>query len=233
MLDSAIEQSWRTVKESYPDAVVFHELSGLFVVRGHDLAVLTKEFGIESASSWCGFDDSQAVGYMQELVARGYPVVRATGQHVAIVSPPEKRRSEVLRQRAKGCFLALSPTLLFEADEIERSTPNAWMKRHGYEELLDIFKAWLTGEELRSLRQHGEIYVYQVGDWYEVDVELSSMLESHVLLLAKAALATGRNMPCKLVEPPSRRKRNHRGAAHAVPTAAPMTRLGQVRFEGW
>jgi hypothetical protein len=71
-----------------------------------------------------------------------------------------------------------------------------------------------------------------VADWYEVDVELSSMLESHVLLLAKAALATGSKMPCKLVEPPSRRKRNH-AVVQAAPTTEPATRIGQMRFEGW
>lgn len=29
MLDRDIEEHWRTVKESYPDSIVFHEANGL------------------------------------------------------------------------------------------------------------------------------------------------------------------------------------------------------------
>jgi len=42
---------------------------------------------------------------------------------------------------------------------------------------------------------------------YEVDLELTSMLEGHVPLLAKAALATGRQLPCRVAEPKCRRER--------------------------
>lgn len=69
---------WRAVKESYPDSVVFHEDGGLLVVRGRDVQVLAREFGIQTKGSWLGFDDEQGWGYITELVNRGYDVVKAS-----------------------------------------------------------------------------------------------------------------------------------------------------------
>jgi hypothetical protein len=231
MLDREIEQSWSIVKESYPDAVVFQEAEGLYFVRGADTAVLEKEFGIDSGSRWYAFDDTQAIGYMQLLAERGYAVARTTGHGVALVRLHQDQRCEISKQRARGRFRALSPTLLFDAREIEHETGEAWMKRHGYEGLFEQFQAWLMTEDWRSFRSYGEVYVYQVGDWYEVDDELSSMLESHVLLAAKAALATDSQLPCKVVEPRSRRNRN-RGTTR-IPLEQPLVNLGQARFDGW
>jgi hypothetical protein len=73
--------------------------------------------------------------------------------------------------------------------------------------------------------------VYQVGDWYELDEELTSMLENHVLLLAKAAFDTGAKLPCKLVEPRGRRRRQ---AVCKRPTPMPggeAQRIGQLGFD--
>jgi hypothetical protein len=232
MLDRAVEQSWSIVKESYPDAVVFQEADGLYFVRGTDTAVLEKEFGIESGSRWYAFADAQAIGYMQVLAERGYAVVRTTSRGVALVKLRQDQRCEIIKQRARGRFRALCPTLLFAAREIEHETGDAWMKRHGYEALFEQFQAWLTTEDWRSFRSYGEVYVYQVGDWYEVDDELSSMLESHVLLAAKAALATDSKLPCRVVEPRARRNRN-RGTRRVPSAEQPLVKVGQARFDGW
>jgi hypothetical protein len=231
MLEAQIEQHWRIVKESYPEAIVFHEADGLYLVRGGDTAVLEKEFRVGPGSHWYAFDDGQAAVYMQALVERGYSVVRALDGRAAIVRAPKDGRKELLRQRAKGRFRLVKPSLIFDTKEIERSTGKAWMKRHGYETLFERFRSALTAEDWSSLRSYGEVYVYQVGDWYEVDYELSSMLDSHVLLLAKAALANGNKLPCKLVEPRCRRNRTARNGVRPVPTEPPPTRLGQMRFE--
>lgn len=75
--------------------------------------------------------------------------------------------------------------------------------------------------------------MYQVAAWYEVDAELSSMLETHALLLAKAAIATGSKLPCKVVEPRPRRNRRTGRAAAATPTEPPPAHLGQAHFEGF
>jgi hypothetical protein len=118
MLDSETEEHWQAVKESYPDAVVFHEVSGSFIVRGRDVEVLRKEFDIESGSTWFGFDHALASVYMAELASRGYDVVQASNGQVSRVRPPVDHRKEVERQRAKSRFLALEPTLLFDEAEI-------------------------------------------------------------------------------------------------------------------
>ena len=195
------------------------------------MEVLRKEFDIESGSTWFGFDDGEASVYMTELAKRGYAVVRASNGQVSHVKPPADRIREIRRQRAQARFLAVEPTLLFDQREIERATSARWLKQRGYEELLGSFERWLRGGDWRSLRDYGEVYVYPVGDWYEVDLELTSMLEGHVLLLAKAALTTERKLPCHVVEPQCRRN-GHR-SRRSSPTVAQESRtprLGQLSF---
>ncbi|MDO8690551.1 MAG: hypothetical protein Q7R39_11185 [Dehalococcoidia bacterium] len=101
-----MEPCWteRAIKESYPDAIVFHEAEGLFVVRGSRY--------------------------------RGH-------------SPRVRRQV----QRRDG-----------------------WLRKHGCEETFERFKRWLHDGDRRSLREYGELYVYQVGDWHEVDWELTTDL---------------------------------------------------------
>jgi hypothetical protein len=238
MLDRETEEHWRAVKESYPDSIVFHEAQGLLVVTGRDTEVLAKEFGIKPGSAWLGFDEDGACGYMMELVNRGYAVVRASAQRVSCLRRPIDKRKEIRRQQAKGRFLAMEPTLVFDRSEIERATTESWLRKRGYEELFESFKRWLQVGDWRSLREFGELFVYQVGDWYEVDLELTSMLEGHALLLAKAAVATGCKLPSRVVEPKCRRERQRR--RRPPQSVAPNEnghRLGQLTFDdvlsGW
>lgn len=233
MLDRQIEPSWGIVKDSYPDSIVFHEVEGIYIVKGHDSEVVANEFGIESGSRWFGFADDQAAAYMSELAKRGYAVVRATNGSVSTVAPPADRRPDIERQRRKATFIAVEPELLFDQRDVENTTSPRWLKRHRYEELFEEFKRSLRDDDLRSMRAYGEPYIYRVGDWYELDLELTSMLEPHVLLLAKAALATGCKLPCKLVEPASRRNRTHKRVARVAPSDEAAIPLGQMRFEGF
>lgn len=232
MLDKEADEHWKAVKESYPDAVVFHEVRGIFIVKGRDAELLSKEFGIDSTSTWYGFDVGEAFCYMTELAKRGYAVVRASNGGVSHVKPPTDRRKEIQRQRAKGRFLAVEPTLLFDRRELERVAHDKWLRQRGYKEPFENFRRWLQIGDWRSLRDYGELYVYQVGDWYELDLELTSMLEGHVLLLAKAALATGCKLPCRVVDPRPRRQRK---AGQKSPQLSPTTEkalpLGQLSFD--
>jgi hypothetical protein len=231
MLDKAIEEHWNTVKESYPDAVIFHEADGIFIVRGRDMDVLAEEFRVEPGNRWCGFDAGQAWGYMSELAQRGYSVVRASNGRVSQVEPPADRTKELGRQRKKGTFLAIEPRLLFEEQGIARATSERWVKGRAYERLSEQFKTWLRESDWRSLRAFGELYIYQVGDWYELDEELTSMLDNHVLLLAKAAFETGSKLPCKFVEPKCKRERRTTRRTQAVAPVEQPQRLGQLGFD--
>lgn len=229
MLDREIEQSWQAVKESYPESVVFHEMHGLYIVKGGDMETLTKEFGIHSASPWYGFPEEQTTCYMQQLVERGYSVVVSDVNGASPVRLAAGQNGDIRRQRAKGKYLAIEPCLLFDRSTIEAVATDRWVKRRGYEALLERFKSCLLGADQGSLREFGDIFVYQVGNWYELDKELTSMLDSHVLLLAKAAIATGSKMPCKLVEPRLRRERKRRQPARVEAEPIP---LGQMRLDG-
>ena len=232
MLHRDTEEHWRAVKESYPDSIVFYEADGLFVVRGHDTELLAQEFGIKPASAWLGFNEDGAWGYMMGLVNRGYAVVRASAHRVSPVRPPTDRKKEIRRQQAKGRFLAVEPTLVFDRSEIERATKDRWLRKRGYEELFETFKRCLQVGDWRSLRDYGELFVYQVGDWYEVDLELTCMLQAHALLLAKAALATGCMLPCRIVEPKCRRQRQRRRRpSQSLALVGNGHRLGQLTFE--
>ena len=231
MLDRETEEHWRTVKESYPDSIVFYEAKGLFVVRGRDVEVLAKEFGIKSGSAWLGFDEDGAWAYMIALVNRGYAVVRASAQRVSRLRQPTDKWKEIRRQRAQGRLLAVEPTLVFDRGEIERETTDRWLQKRGHEELFQSFKSCLQVGDWRSLRDYGELFVYQVGDWYEVDWELTSMVEGHALLVAKAAIATGCKLPCRLVEPKCRRQRQRsRSLSQFAALNEIGHRLGQLSF---
>jgi hypothetical protein len=233
MLDREIEPHWSIIKESYPDAVVFHEVDGVYLVKGQDTGVLAKEFGIDSGSPWYAFDEGQAWGYMSELAKRGHTVVRATNGCVATVAPPADRRRERERQRRKAVFVAIEPQLLIDERDVQKAANPRWLAQHRYEALFEEFKRWLRDDDLRSLRAYGEPYIYRVGEWYELDLDLTSMLEPHVLLLAKAALATGCKMPCRLLEPPSRRNHRRKSVTRVAANHEPSPRLGQMTFDGF
>jgi hypothetical protein len=125
--------------------------------------------------------------------------------------------------------VAIDPLLLFDRRELEQDNGERWIRRHRYEELFEHIKHWLREDDTRSLRGYGEPHIYRVGEWYELDHDLTSMLDNDVLLLARAALATGCKMPCKLVGPPLGRNRRRSNTVPAAPDES-TARLGQMRF---
>lgn len=222
-------------RTGYPDAVVFHESRGIYVVQGRDVEVMAKEFGIESKTPipWVGFDEGQAWAYMSELAGRGYSVVKATKDGASRIQPPADRRAEVVRQRKRSTFVSLEPHLVFDQAGIENATKDKWLKGRAYQRLYEMFKRWLRAHDWRPLRDFGELYVYQVADdLYEVEDELTSMQPGHILLLAKAAFATGSRLPCQVVEPKCRRERNgNRRQPRRAPSSKKTLQLGQLGFQ--
>lgn len=190
--------------------------------------MLREEIDVSTNSPWLGFDDGPAVGCMTQLIEQGFKVVIATKRGSAPARLPADRRQAINRRRKKATFLAIEPRLLIDEKTVESVACGKWLKRRGYEQLFEQFQTWLVNGERRLLRDYGELYVYRVGDWYEIDQELTSMLDSHVLLLASAAVATGCRMPCRLVEPRPRRQRRPCQPTHVE--TQPVA-LGQLRFE--
>jgi hypothetical protein len=228
MLTAELEQSWKVVKESYPDSIVFQEMDGFYIVRGRDLDVLREELGVGTSSPWWGFDEGPAVGYIHQLVERGRKVVIATNNGVSPARLPADRTKELRRRRKRAKYLAIEPRLLFDETAIDRVVTDKWIQRRGYHDLFEQFKTWLCEGDTRSLRQCGELYVYPVGDWYELDHDITSMLNGHVLLLAKAALAVRAKVPCQVVRPAGHR---HRHPDCPKPEAAEAAHaLGQLSF---
>ncbi len=225
-MNSEIVEQWQIVKDSYREAVVFFEADGLFFVGGKDIEVLRKEFSIR-CGGWVGFDFGQGRAYMAELVKRGHAVVRAGGHYIREIVPPPDRRKELDRQRHKGKFLAIEPTLLFD----ERSLCSNQPIPIRYRPLLSDFKELLVGSDWNSIREHGELFVYAVDGFYEIDRELSTMCLSDALFLAKAAFETDSKLHCKLVQPKAwRGSRQHR-VERVITTPCASPKLGQMAFD--
>lgn len=235
MLDRESERHWRSIKESYPSAVVFYETDGLMVVGGTDLEVLAREFDIRAAGRYVGFVRGEADSYMAQLIERGHKVAVASVQRPGYLKRPGGRRTKAAPQMGEP--LAVEPTKLFDAPDLESAANPAWLRKAGYEEQFQRFKGWLRVGDQRSLRDYGEVYVYPVHDWYEVDLELTSMRQSLVLLLAAAAHATSTRMPCRVVEPKPQRRARRQKAPEALAPVATSSRIGQLSFDdllgGW
>jgi hypothetical protein len=219
-MEPEIEESWRLIKASYPGAVVFHQVEDVFFVRGQDADILRRAFGLRCGDSWVGFDHDLATTYMRELAGRGHSVVRVSNGSVVPVQPRRDRRAELQRQRARSKFIALDPCLLFDRGPLERlRVQNA--------ELYLRFQALLRNGRGSLLKDEGELYVFPVHDWYEIDRELSTMSLSRAMLLAKAALITNQNVPCRLVRPKPWRDRAE--ARRNGRTLGPITtQIGQL-----
>lgn len=232
-MNGEIVEQWQIVKDSYPEAVVFFETDGLFFVGGADIDIIKKEFSIK-CSGWVGFDFGQGRAYMQELVKRGLAVVRAGPDYVKEIHPPPDRRKELHQQRRKGKFLAIDPALLFDTETLQGLSNDRWLRRLHYEELFEQFKRCLVAGDNKGLHEYGELYVYEVDGWYELDKELTSMRLSHTLVLARAAVASACKLPCQVVQPRAwRGKTSQRRSARqtaSAPTGQTIV-LGQMAFD--
>lgn len=221
-MEPEIEESWRLIKASYPGAVVFHEVEDVFFVKGQDAEIMRRTFGLRCGDSWVGFEPDLAMTYMRELARRGHSVVRVANGRVLPVLPLADRRAELKRQRAKSKFIALDPWLMFDKGPLERlRVQNA--------ELFVRFQELLRSGRSSSLKDDGELYVFPVHDWYEIDRELSTMSLGRAMLLAKAALVTNQKVPCRLVRPKPWRDRSEARRNGSTP-APSQTRVGQMRF---
>ena len=217
-MEAEIEELWSVTKESHPGAVVFAQSGDFYFVRGGDVETVKRELGVRCFGTTIGFDVEQGWHYMKQLAQRGHAVMRvgrtgvraisANGQHPAV-------------RRPRGQFIALDPGLLFSISGLQRVRTD----QRAYEVLHDL----LVRDDLRGLRDHGELYVFEFDGDYEIDWELSSMLPSRALILGRAALNTGQKIPCRLVLPRAwrgRRKRRSRQTVKPQPA-----QLGQMRFD--
>jgi hypothetical protein len=157
----------------------------------------------------------------------GFMVLRANAEEVRrFVAPPAPRHVPQLR----SSFLALDPSLLYDTRELEALVNKHWSHSNGRGALLQEFEKLLREQDYRALRDFGELFVYRVGEWYEVETELTTLPADHVKLLALAAFATGQKLPCRVVEPKPRRK-------HRLPRSLPgndlemeQVPLGQLKL---
>ncbi len=189
-MEPEIDELWCIAKESHPGAVVFTRSRDIYFLRGADVETVTREFGIRCFGTTIGFDTDEAWYYMRQLADRGHVVLRAERGRVTEVSP-NGHRPEIRRPR--GQFLALDPRLLFGSSALARA------KAH--ETVYDNLRELIARNDQRALREYGELYVFEVDGWYEIDWELSTVLPSRALLIARVASDLGEKVACRLVLP--------------------------------
>ena len=213
-----MERMWNAAKESRPDAVVFVRTGDVYFLQGADVETIKEQFGIRCFGTTIGFDTEEAWYYMRQLVDRGHAVLRAERDRVAEVSP-NGHRPQVRRPR--GQFLALDPRALFGVSK--------FAKVNTVEPVYDTIRGLLSRNDLRGLRDYGELYVFEVDGWYEIDWELSTVLPSRALIIARAASDVGEKVPCRLVLPKAWRGKR-KGKRDRQPPQPPKN-FGQMRLE--
>ena len=86
----------------------------------------------------------------------------------------------------------------------------------------------LARDDLRGLREHGELYVFEFDGGHEIDWDLSSLLPSRAVILGRAAHDTRQKIPCRIVLPRAWRGRSKRRRENE-PKPQPA-KLGQLRL---
>jgi hypothetical protein len=217
-MNKEIIESWRLVKESNPNAVLFVRFRDIYYLMGSDVDKVKFELGIRCFGTTVGFPSNEAWYYMRQLAKKPLPVLRVESSGVWPVSPngigPEPKRP-------RGTFIALDPRLLFDADDLARLR----LEDHLYMALVDPVKR----HDYKALREYGELYVFEVFGGYDIDWELTTMLPSRAVHLARAALETGSKLPCRLVPPKAWRGRRKKKRDPQPPQ--PPKNFGQMRLE--
>jgi hypothetical protein len=217
-MEPEMERMWSLAKESRPDAVVFVRIGDVYFLRGDDVETVKQRFGIRCFGETVGFDIADAWYYMHQLADRGQAVLRVE-RSGAVEVPPNGHRPQVRRPR--GDFLALDPRALFDSSAMAR------VKEH--ETVYATIKELVARNDQRRLREYGELYVFEVDGWYEIDWELSTILPSRALLIARIANDIGEKIPCRLVLPKAWRGKR-KGKGDRRPPQPPKN-FGQMRLE--
>jgi hypothetical protein len=216
-MEPEIENSWNQAKESRPEAVVFIRIGDVYFLRGDDVETVKQQFGIRCFGETVGFDIEDAWYYMHQLADRGQAVLRVE-RSGAVEVPANGHRPQVRRPR--GDFLALDPRALFDSSAMAR------VKEH--ETVYATIKELVARNDQRRLREYGELYVFEVDGDYEIDWELSTILPSRALLIARIASELGEKIPCRLVLPKAWRGRRKVKRDRQPPQ--PPKNFGQMRL---
>jgi hypothetical protein len=211
-----IVDRWRLAKESRPDAIVFARNGDLYYLLGNDVESMKQDFGLRCFGDVLGLEAHEAWYYMRQFVQRGRSVIRAERSGASEVLPEAKTRAP----RPRGRFIALEPRLVFEGMGLA--------KLRADDPLYERFRELLVRNDRRGISEHGEIYVFEFDGAYEVDWDLSTMLPSRVLMLARVAMDIREKIPCRLVLPRAwrGRRRRPRPRDQSEPAA-----FGQMRLE--
>jgi hypothetical protein len=221
-----IEEEWSRLRESYRDSILFFRLDGLYFIRGDDVPRVASELDLHCSGQSVGFDEQEGRMYMRLLARRGLPIVEAVDGRVRVVDGTKPNGQEK-SSRPKRKFIAVEPSLLFAIEALIGRSVDTWLRQPRNELRFNEFKGLLQRNDWKGIREHGEIYVFEVASWYER--YLTTLRPSDVLLLARAGLEMERKLNCWLVQPkawrdaPKRRVRD-------TSSEQPVPRIEQLRL---
>lgn len=211
-----IEEQWRLIKSSHPNAVAFIRSQDIYFALGSDVETIKQELGVRCFGTTIGFNSDEAWYYMRQLAKAGHAVFRGESSGVWPVSPNGRGREP---KRPEGSFVAVDVRRLFH--------PSGLLRMRVEEERHSVLVELLGRSDYRGLREYGELYVFEAFGGYDVDWELTTMLPSRALQLARAALDCGAKLPCRLVLPRAWRGRRRQRAT--IPPK-PST-FGQLKMD--
>ena len=115
-------QHYLSVKEQYPDALVFYRIGDFYEMFFEDAKIASKELdliltgksaGVEERVPMCGVPHHAVQSYLQRLVSRGYKI--------AIVEQMQDRASESDISLLRRCTDLLHPPTLWRPASVVRN----------------------------------------------------------------------------------------------------------------
>lgn len=217
----------RLARETYPSYILFEEQGGFYWLRAKDLARARTILPIKSAADSVGFDKATMSAFASKLNKKGIKVGILKGNAVRTI---ECHRSQKLFP-APSTSIWLAPQVLVGGQELERLQSCVKRKRSTLTAIVESITMGLSnGHHQTWNTDFGTLVVYQVSeDIYEVDWELTTVSKTTFEALALATHLAGEMLPCRLVLPKSKRKKNGNTPKQMVSVGEPVT-YGQLRL---
>lgn len=218
--------SSKLAREAYPSHILFEEQAGFYWLRGKDLAHTRNILPIKSIADSVGFDQATVSAFAKQLNKKGIEVGILKGNAVRTLQFRLSKKSV----KVPCTTIGLAPKLLLGREDLQRLQACLTRKHSPLRDLTQKIRAELSNDHGSNITDFGRLYVYQVSeDIYEVDWELSTISKTTFEALALATHLAGKMLPCHLVLPKSKRKKNGTTPKPVVMFSEPVT-YGQLRL---
>ncbi len=198
-MGTASARSAASLRQAYPDYILFEERDGIFWLRGQDLERAKKALRLDcDGAKAVGFPSQLVLVCIDQLLHKRLQVGVLCGNTVRTV----KRSRSYKPCKIESATIGLAPELLFDHQELACMARSFKKNEHIPQDLMERLRSEVTNGHPCQLDHFGILYVYQVTeDLYEIDWELTTIPK--IILEAKIVIAhqTRRMLRCRLVPP--------------------------------